>query len=534
MGVFKSCGVMLDMSRDGVMTVEALKRYIVQLRKMEFNTLYLYMEDTYELPGYPMFGAMRGRYSMEELKEIDRFCTSNEMTLIPAIQTLGHMEQYLRYTDSAPVRDTERVLLCGAEETYQLIETMVKTMRTCVSGNKLHIGMDEAMELGSGRYFQLHGYRDKKEIFLEHLDRVCAICKKYNFTPMIWDDVARDLLKSDEQHDLAHVLPDLEIVPWSYGCCTPAPVEEKIGQLKVFDRPITFANGAWTWGSLLPIYTYARATIVQSAKAAADQGVDSIMLTLWGDDGCQTNYELALNHILMLAAYNQIGELPDDEILQNLASKYDLPAFEVSKIAGVADQPKGVDTKVGKRLLWGDLLINSARIFDKDYEGIYVKAVEALQTFVDKKDKWQRHYEYIQLCLQAMGIKAHIITNLRERYLAKDQAFLWDVCDVVLPKLHDVFVRLEKAHRYLWLNTYKPQGYQKVEGRYGAQLMRIDYTRERLTKYLNGEIEKIDELTEEPIPCPGEENMIFCNNRGMLEIDYDKWICARHLIDVSV
>ena len=97
------------------------------------------------------------------------------MKMIPCIQTLGHMAQYLRHHYAKNVRDTANVLLCGAEETYDLIEAMVKTMRECVSGDKLHIGMDEALELGTGQYYLLHGYEDKSEIFLNHLNRVCKI-----------------------------------------------------------------------------------------------------------------------------------------------------------------------------------------------------------------------------------------------------------------------------------------------------------------------------------------------------------------------
>jgi len=40
---------------------------------MSYDSLMLYTEDTFELPGYPYFGHMRGRFSKEELKEIDDY-----------------------------------------------------------------------------------------------------------------------------------------------------------------------------------------------------------------------------------------------------------------------------------------------------------------------------------------------------------------------------------------------------------------------------------------------------------------------------
>ena len=58
---YKSLGVMLDFSRNGVMTLESLKRFLTIIKKMGYNTLFLYMEDTYEVEGEPHFGYMRSR-----------------------------------------------------------------------------------------------------------------------------------------------------------------------------------------------------------------------------------------------------------------------------------------------------------------------------------------------------------------------------------------------------------------------------------------------------------------------------------------
>ena len=52
----KRFGVMLDMSRNGVMKVEEVKNYASIISKMGYNTLQLYMEDVYEVDGQPYFG----------------------------------------------------------------------------------------------------------------------------------------------------------------------------------------------------------------------------------------------------------------------------------------------------------------------------------------------------------------------------------------------------------------------------------------------------------------------------------------------
>ena len=47
---------MLDVSRDGVMKVEEVKRYAGIIKKMGYNALGLYMEDVYEIEDEPYFG----------------------------------------------------------------------------------------------------------------------------------------------------------------------------------------------------------------------------------------------------------------------------------------------------------------------------------------------------------------------------------------------------------------------------------------------------------------------------------------------
>ena len=73
---FDKFGVMLDMSRNSVMKPEALKQYFHALKKMGYNCVFLYTEDTYEVEGEPFFGYLRGRYSVEEMKEIDAYAAS--------------------------------------------------------------------------------------------------------------------------------------------------------------------------------------------------------------------------------------------------------------------------------------------------------------------------------------------------------------------------------------------------------------------------------------------------------------------------
>ena len=43
--------------------------------------------------------------------------------------------------------------------------------------------------LGLGNYLKKHGFRNRVEIFMEHLNRVSEIAKKYGFEICMWSDM---------------------------------------------------------------------------------------------------------------------------------------------------------------------------------------------------------------------------------------------------------------------------------------------------------------------------------------------------------
>ena len=49
--------------------------------------------------------------------------------------------------------------------------------------------MDEAGNLGSGKYYAKHGAQDRKEILLDHLKRVTDIVTDLGLIPIIYGDV---------------------------------------------------------------------------------------------------------------------------------------------------------------------------------------------------------------------------------------------------------------------------------------------------------------------------------------------------------
>ena len=118
---FESCGAFLDFSRNGVMTVEGCKRYMDHLAAIGMNLCVLYTEDTFTVPEYKYMGYLRGRYSKQELRELDAYAHSLGIELLPCIQTLGHLGQFLQWKENQHLQDNATVLMCDDERTYEFL-----------------------------------------------------------------------------------------------------------------------------------------------------------------------------------------------------------------------------------------------------------------------------------------------------------------------------------------------------------------------------------------------------------------------------
>ena len=58
---FKALTATIDVSRNAVLRVDQIERFMDLLAKMGYDSLALYTEDLYEMPEYPLFGYQRGR-----------------------------------------------------------------------------------------------------------------------------------------------------------------------------------------------------------------------------------------------------------------------------------------------------------------------------------------------------------------------------------------------------------------------------------------------------------------------------------------
>ena len=132
-------GVMIDCARNGAMNVQAIKRFIINLALIGYDSLQLYIEDVINIKEERMLGYMRGAYTIDELKNIEDFASMFGIEMIPCIQTLAHYNQIFRYPEYMAINDIDDILLIDDERTYELLENVFKTVRKCFKYNIIKI-----------------------------------------------------------------------------------------------------------------------------------------------------------------------------------------------------------------------------------------------------------------------------------------------------------------------------------------------------------------------------------------------------------
>ena len=67
-----------------------------------------------------MFGYLRGKYSKDELKEIDAYAKSRSVELIPCVQVLAHIKGIFRHWEYKEIKDIDDILF-GIEQDVDFI-----------------------------------------------------------------------------------------------------------------------------------------------------------------------------------------------------------------------------------------------------------------------------------------------------------------------------------------------------------------------------------------------------------------------------
>lgn len=530
---FQHFGPMFDCSRNAVLTLNSIKTLMDICKDLGYSSFLLYTEDTYEVLDNPYFGYGRGRYSIEEMREIDRYASEKGLEFIPCIQTLGHLTCIFKWVPYSKLLDCHNILMPGEDGTYKLIDDMFRTLSQCVTTKNINIGLDEAHMVGRGKYYDKHGDCDHTRLLVDHVKRVAEIAKKYDFKLSMWSDMFFRIATGDNYYDpnvtvsdeLKAMIPDnVDLIYWDYYSADPTHYTQMIQAHEKIKQ------GSWFAGVLGACrgFSPCNGSSIKNTKAALTacraENVKDVFMTSWGDDGGECS-RFSFLPSLMYASEIANGNEDISDIKKKFEQYFDI-SWDGFMLLDLLNAD--VRTNTSKYLLYNDLFFGLLDTkISKDIGEQYGKLAEKLDAYRTHK-KFGYLFDTAYALCRALEIKANLGQKTREIYKSRNKEAL----STLVPIYKELCERIRtfyEAFRTQWFTENKPFGFDVQDIRIGGLITRCEHCTRMLIQYLDGEIDKIDELEETLLDYSGEGEVSAVNDR--MSLDYKQVVTPNVLIE---
>lgn len=289
---FDTRGLLFDVTRGRVPTLETLKLLADRLASLKCNQLQLNIEHAFVFSFDPDICGPDEGLTPDEVRELDAYCQDRFIDLVPALATFGHMGRVLsmpRYRHLAEVEATTTwdqmtwpqrmrgfTLDCASAEAHGLVERMWSDVLDAFSSPVVNICGDEPHDLGQGKNRERFAGRTG-EAYLEQVRRTCDVCTRRGRHVQFWSDVVRN------HPALFHLVPrDATVMHWGYDDDAEYDATQALVDAGL---DVIVCPGTSGWKRILNGMNLAERNIATFAEAGKRCGATGLVNTDWGDHG---------------------------------------------------------------------------------------------------------------------------------------------------------------------------------------------------------------------------------------------------------
>jgi hypothetical protein len=264
---YPSRGVMLDISRDKVPTMDTLRMIVDELAAWKINHLELYTEHTFAYSGHRVVWENASPMTPPQISQLDAWCRERFIELVPNQNSFGHFERWLKhpsyqrlaYNPQHPTCLDPRNPVC-----LPLLEELYDELLPLFASTKFNVGCDET---------QVHGTD-----YIEFLNAIHSLVTRRDHVMHFWDDIVI------RHPDLVRQLPrNLVALDWGYEAAHP--FDEHGAQLAQAGIPFYVCPGTSSWTSLGGRTENCLANIRNAAVNGLRHRAIGLLNTDWGDHG---------------------------------------------------------------------------------------------------------------------------------------------------------------------------------------------------------------------------------------------------------
>lgn len=296
-------GVMLDVSRCRIPTMDEFGRIIGQLAHLKCNHLQLYTEHTFAYAGHEEVWRDWSPLTLVEIRTLDRMCLERGIELAANQNCFGHLRHWLEHPKYAHLAETHGdwlfdvwprsgpFSLCPTDPaSLRFVEDLLGQLLPNFSGGLVNIGCDETYDIAYGRSRDEVSRRGRGVVFAQFVSRIADVARRRRKRPMFWGDIALS------QPECLGLLPrDLIALAWGYE--PDAPFDRWCDLLGEAGLETWLCPGTSSWRSITGRTTERRANIDAAVKAAVRHRAPGVLICDWGDSGHWQQWPVSLHGI---------------------------------------------------------------------------------------------------------------------------------------------------------------------------------------------------------------------------------------------
>ncbi|MCH7226897.1 family 20 glycosylhydrolase [Verrucomicrobiaceae bacterium E54] len=292
---FPNRGVMLDVSRDKIPTMETLYQYVDYFASWKINQLQLYTEHSFAYKGHEVVWKDASPMTPEQVRALDAYCRERFIELVPNQNTFGHMERWLKhepYRQFAEAPDGfqtgsgwqfPRALCVTDPRSIALVDDLLGQLIPHFTSGQVNVGCDETHDLGRGRSRELVEERGFGRVYLDFLLKIHAVCEKHGKVMQFWGDIIR------HYPELIPELPD-NVIAMVWGYRPEHPYGEECRKYKASGVPFYVCPGTSAWLSLSGRTQRAFDNIRNAVTHGLEHGAIGVLNTSWCARGAWQSY----------------------------------------------------------------------------------------------------------------------------------------------------------------------------------------------------------------------------------------------------
>ncbi len=299
-------GVMLDISRDRVPTMEHLREIVNTLALLKCNHLQLYTEHTFAYAGHEEVWREASPMTGAEYETLDGWCRELGIVLAANQNCFGHLSTWLKLPRYLPLAEIDSLSktwkfmewerpgpfsLCPTDPgSIALVKDMLDQLLPHFSSKLVNINCDETFDVGYGRSAEAVAKHGRAEVYFDFVHKIVEQVRHHGFKPMFWADIALS-----HPNKMGTAPSDLLALAWGYE---PDSDFDQWGHtLKHTGREFWVCPGTSSWRSIIGRTVERRGNIDAAIKAGMRHGATGLLITDWGDLGHRQQWPISLHGI---------------------------------------------------------------------------------------------------------------------------------------------------------------------------------------------------------------------------------------------